>query len=112
MFSELVTGKAQDLEGIVGVHLCQCIQREVLLGEASEGGQVHHQGHLVPVLLIGEGDRLGLLDVLDGEVLETLVLMVRMEALGVLLSRKGTGHLLVFSRLENSSEWCWCLTPT
>ena len=76
MFSELIAGKAKDLEGIVGVHLCQCIQREVLLGEASEGGQVHHQAHLVPELLVGEGDHLGLLDVLDGEVLETLVLLV------------------------------------
>jgi len=40
---ELVTGEAQDAEGLASILLCQCIERVVLGGVASEGGQVHYK---------------------------------------------------------------------
>ena len=46
LFSKLIAGKAEDLEWKTRVLLSECIQRVVLLGEPSEGGQVHNKGHV------------------------------------------------------------------
>jgi len=43
---ELVAGEAQYLEGLVRVLLCECIERVVLRGVASEGGEIHNQENL------------------------------------------------------------------
>jgi len=47
---ELVAGEAQDTEGLASILLCQCIERVVLGGVASEGGQVHNKEHLSSVV--------------------------------------------------------------
>jgi len=67
---ELVAGEAQDLEGLVRVLLCECIERVVLRGVASEGGEVHHQEDLSCVLWLREGDVSQFLNVFCCKVME------------------------------------------
>jgi len=62
---ELVAGEAQDTEGLASILLCQCIERVVLGGVASEGGQVHNKEHLSSV--VGQGNIVLLLNILCGE---------------------------------------------